>query len=150
MHLNRIVIVSLSLILFACEGKKADSPNNSLREYVSRTFAIDNVEDRDRLIELTTGNVKEILLSMDEEDFRKNFLEEKKAFVGMKIKDERELNPGRYSITYELTYTNKTNSTSATVLTKKHAIFEKIEDRWLISEVQNLKTVIEHENEMSF
>ncbi|HRK03034.1 MAG TPA: hypothetical protein PLH57_10250 [Oligoflexia bacterium] len=150
MYRNFILVVSI-LVLGACSPKKsAESPENSLREYVSRTFAIDNVEDKNRLIELTTGKVKAAITTMSDADFQRHFIDESKDFIGMKIKDERALSDGRFSITYELSFKNKTVNTEAKILTKKHAIFEKIDERWLISEVQSLKTVIEHQNEMSF
>ena len=146
-----ILLIGVISILFACTKKiKEGTPVGNLGEYVSRTFAIDSLEDKTRLIELTTDQVKETITGMSDLDFKKKFLDEKKKFVSLKIKDERSLSDDRYSITYELTYKNKTENSEAQVLTKKHAIFRKIDGKWLIAEVQNLKTFIEHQNEMSF
>lgn len=143
------VIILLSVFSACTKSQKAGSPVAILGDYVTKSFAVKSVQDKPKLMELTTGKVHEILEKMDDSSFNKNFIDEKKEFLSLKIKDERTLADNRYSVTYELSYMDKTGNSTAKVTTKKHAIFAQPEGHWLIDEVQTLKTLIENQNEMS-
>jgi hypothetical protein len=143
-------IILLGLISGCSKTTNKNSPQSTLSEYVARTFAIKSSSDKLQLTELTTGQVRELLEKVTDDEFKNNFLEHKKQFVSLKIRDERKVGDDKYSITYELTYKEgSTPDSSGTVTTKKHALFHKEGDRWLIAEVRNIKTFIEHQNEMS-
>lgn len=156
MSIKKLLLLFTVFVVAGCNGTSKDStPQKILSEYVSRSFAVKGTPDKSKLLELTTGEVRKTIDSMDEQSFKNNFLEKNREFIGLKVRDERKLSEEKYSITYELTYQTKANvvdgtPSNDTVTNKKHAIFEKKEGKWLISEVKNLKTMIEHQNEISF
>lgn len=147
------------MTLISCTNKMASQPNSpqhTLSEYVSRSFGVTAQIDKNKLLELTTGEVKKAIESLSDAQFRSNFLESKREFKSLKIKDERKVSDSEYSITYEISFSKSspgidTKEVAIDLITnKKNAIFVKAGDHWLISEVKNLKTYIEHQNEMSF
>lgn len=139
---------SLLLSLTACTGKKEQTPQETLSEYVSRSFGVTAPSDKAKLTELATGQVKEALEGLNDEDFKRNFVDTKRELVALKIKDERKLADGRFSITYEIAYVNKSSESQDKLTSKKHAIFVNENGKWLVAEVQNLKTVMEHQTEL--
>ncbi len=139
-------------MLIGCTGSnKLKEPRDTLAEYVSRSMVIKVAEDRDKLADLVTGQAKDSLSKMTPEQFQEHFIDTTRVFLGLKVRDERPINENKYSVTYELSYKSKTSTGSEDLVTlKKHALLEKSTDgRWLISEVQNLKTNIEHQNEIT-
>ncbi len=160
MSINNFLKVTcvIAVILFgACTGSKLQNgaPKDVLTEYVSRSFAVKSLADKVKLVELTTGEVKKVLEEMKDESFQQYFVAQKKEFISLKVKDERSLSDNTYSITYELTFKQQSlafdGQLSQDLITnKKHAVFVKNDGHWIISEVKNLKTDIEHQNEMSF
>jgi hypothetical protein len=61
----------------------------------------------------------------------------------------RNPSPQDAMITYELTYLDQSKGHDAKVTHKKTAELSRKDERWLISEVKNLKEMIEYKNEMS-
>lgn len=157
--LNKFLLLSKVLIITACTqngSNQPNSPQHTLSEYVSRSFGVSAPVDKLKLLELTTGEVKKTIDSLSELEFRENFLNSKREFRSLKIKDERVVNDSQYSITYEISFSKTTQSPDSKdpmvdlITNKKSAVLVKSGDHWLISEVKNLKTFIEHQNEMSF
>ncbi|MGE4232316.1 MAG: hypothetical protein AB7F43_03215 [Bacteriovoracia bacterium] len=139
------------LCISGCHKKNQTAlPQNILQEYISRSFSMHSTDEKTKLIELATGEVKEALEKIEPSEFRKIFLDSKKEFVSLKIRDERPISEEKYSITYELTYLNKKDSAEDRVTNKKHAIFLKDKELWKIAEVQTIKTTIEHQKDVSF
>lgn len=150
------VSVALSAALLAalpaCTGAKKGDPKSVLGEYVSRSLVIKDTGDKSKLMELTTGDAKQTLERLSDGDFKSNFIDSHREFISLKIRDERPLTETRFSITYELTYKSRTPNSDDLVTLKKHAVLVKEGQppRWLISEVQNLKTNVEHQNAVTF
>ncbi|MEW6055867.1 MAG: hypothetical protein AB1540_04560 [Bdellovibrionota bacterium] len=143
------VLILVGAIGCSTKSQMKDSPQKTLSDYVSRSFAIKNPEEKRTLLEFTTGKVKSTLEKLDDGSFKAHFIDKKREFISLKVKDERALGEGKFSVTYELTYLTKSSESENKITNKKHAVFVKEDGKWLISEVQNLKTFIEHENEMS-
>lgn len=159
MWTKTLAVAALASVMACTGGNKggAETPQRVLSEYVSRSFAVKAPVEKSKLLELTTGEVKKAIEQLDEAAFRSYFIDSKRDFLGLKVKDERKVGDGQYSITYELSYMSRglPVATSAEpsvdrVTNKKHALFVNQDGKWLISEVKNLKTLIEHQNEMSF
>jgi hypothetical protein len=152
-------------VLGGCTGgMEKESPQKTLSEYVSRTFGLKSPADLAPLKGLTTGTARQDLdkLEKNEDLFHKTFVDEKNEFVSLKIRDERNLADGRVSVTYEITYVNRNPeakvedadgneqvkaAASDKITVKKHAIFVLENGKWLVSEVQNLKTFVDHGDE---
>ena len=144
------VLVSVFLLVSCTKKITSGTPQAVLADYVQKSFSIKNFSDKASLIKMTAGEVKNILENLSDEDFTQTFFNVKREFISLKIRDERRLSDERHSITYEITYLKHFRDSDNKVTIKKHAIFEKKEGAWLITEVKNLKTFIEHQNELSF
>lgn len=157
---TKILAVAALASVMACTGGNKgglETPQKVLSEYVSRSFAVKAPVEKSKLLELTTGEVKNAIERLDEAAFRSYFIDSKREFLGLKVKDERNVGADQYSITYELSYMSRSSLVAPgsepsvdRVTNKKHALFVNQNGKWLISEVKSLKTLIEHQNEMSF
>lgn len=160
--LNRVnppifTLICFSFILFTsllagCNIRKPslNSPQAVLSEYVTLSMSMKSLSEKVKLLKLTSGDARKMLENLDEEKFRAFFLDTRREFVSLKIRDERDLAPTRHTITYEITYKSHSPNSDDLITLKKHAVLDRIDGSWLISEVQNLKTNIEHENALSF
>lgn len=147
---RKLTLIAMIAMATGCT-KSSDkiSPQGTLSDYVSRSFGLKSPGDKSRLLELTTGQVRTALEGLDDASFKASFIDTKKEFVSLKIRDERKLAEDQYSITYEVTYKHSSGDSKDKITNKKHALFVNEGGKWLITEVRNLKTFIEHQNEMS-
>lgn len=147
-----IGILSFSCLV-ACTSKKmgGDDPKNRLKDYISKSFSIKTTMDRDELVNFLTGNAKQRLASWSDEQFRQAFIESKKKFLHLAFREIKNLSPTSMHITYELTYLDqsKGNGAGAKITNKKlcEMAFEK--GLWVISEVHNIKELVEYTNELT-
>ena len=153
----KVTVISsllLAICIFSLTSctKKPDqnTPQGVLSTYVSKTMSLKSSSEKSELEKMTTGEARKTLQNLDEAGFRSYFLDVRREFISMKIRDERALSPERHSITYEISYKSHSPNSDDIVTIKKHALLVKDQNQWLISEVQNLKTNIEHENAISF
>ena len=140
-----------------CTGKQpgVNTPQRALSEYVGITFAVKTASDKTKLMSYMSGEAREKLAALPDAEFERYFVESKKEFVSLKVRDERKLSEDRYALTYEITYNSRGPAIDPLihqigmnrVINKKHVIFVKDSGRWLISEIQNLKTLIELKDE---
>ena len=139
-------------LLPACTGINKGAPRETLSEYVGISMNVKDTGDKAKLAALTTGTARTSIDALDDHSFKANFIDSHKEFLSLKIKDERSLTDTRFSITYELAYKNKSPNSDDLVTIKKHALLvrDTPTSKWLISEVQNLKTNIEHQNAIAF
>ena len=151
MSIKIILLLSLILSMFSCTESTRDlkDPQDVLAEYVSRTFSSASISDKQRLLDLTEGEVKKNLESMTEGNFRKYFIESKRNFVSLKVLDKRDISSSERSFTYELTYLDKTHDNETKIINKKICNFKKIDKLWKIVEVKNIKTFMETTKEMN-
>src|SRR5690242_4075516 len=104
----RIFGIFLLLVMaFGCtQNNEGSDPKFRLTEYVSRSFSIKRIEDRAKLSSLLTGEVKARLDSWSEDQFREAFIDSKRQFQKLLIKEIKMISPSEAQITYELTYTD--------------------------------------------
>ena len=150
-----LILSMLGVVVFgsSCTSNKVtgtNTPQKVLSDYVARSFSVQGVPEKPKLLELATGEVKETLEKMSDAEFRAYFVDSKREFTGLKVRDERKISEDRYSITYELSFNSKTAESFDKITNKKSALFVQKDSKWLISEVKNIKTLIEHQNEFSF
>lgn len=149
---NLFILLAAVMTLGGCsKNDRMQAPRDTIAEYVSRAMAIKTPEDKNKLAELVAGKAAVALKEMNDEQFKEYFIDTSRTFLGLKLRDERAVSETKHSITYELSYKSKSPGGSEDLITlKKHASLEKSEGgRWLITEVQNLKTNIEHQNEFA-
>jgi hypothetical protein len=151
--IGSLAIVFL-FFMSACDQKeeRLDAPQRVLESYIERRFSAQKPEDRLKLTELTTGKVKKRLEQMPEEEFKKVFLDKKLTFERLVILAKRNPDPETAQITYEIRLKDfsspegedkKTSKTATRIVNKKIALFRKEQDKWLISDADNLKTAVE-------
>lgn len=150
------VIVLIGVGACTSSRQAKDSPAQTLSEYVGLSFAVKTKPERAKLMALSTGNVHDHIEKMSDADFKSVFEDSNREFVSLKIRDERKVQENEYSITYEITYLAKSPPVQGTsepvvdkITNKKHALFKKENGHWLISDVKNIKTTIEHQNAIS-
>jgi hypothetical protein len=144
-----LVVVFCSLV--ACVGinKNEDDPKKRLSEYISKSFSVTKPEDRSQLLSYLSGESKTRLSAWSEEQFRQAFIESKRQFIKLLIRETKVVSPKEVSITYELTYLDQSRGKDAKVTNKKLCQMVLEQNRWLIAEVTNIKELVEYRNEMS-
>lgn len=148
---NRAALLAAAFLFISCSnaGKQADDPKALLQDYISQSLAVNDVRDREALMRFLTGPAKTRLAAWSDEQFSDAFIKSKRQFVKLVFSEVKNPSPRDALITYELTYLDQSKGHDAKVTHKKMAELSRRDDRWLISEVKNLKEMIEYKNEMS-
>ncbi len=129
--------------------KKGGDAKKTLSDYISKSFAVRAIDDRNELLKYMTGDAKTRLSSWSEEQFRQAFIETKRQFVKLSFKDEKTPSPTQLLLTYELTYLDQNKSFEAKITNKKLATLVQENGQWFISDVKNIKELIEYKDELS-
>lgn len=143
-------------VLGACTPKQEgqDDPKRRLNEYISQSFAIKAPQDRAQLASYLTGDAKTRLESWSDEQFRQAFMDSKRQFVKLAFKEVKPVSADEVSITYELTYQSnyadaQGKAHDAKITNRKLAQMIHEKNQWFITEVRNIKELVEYKNEMS-
>lgn len=134
----KLFLIIPLIALISCQ--KESSPEGALNKLVSTRFSSSSRSD---VMEVVTGKLKEQLESMDDEKI-KHFLDSeglKKRKLKITLKNcEKE----KCFLTYILKYNDsRPQGSKFEVEVKKIAQIEKVENTWLVSDINNLKTYIE-------
>jgi len=142
---------ALLLALSSCtrEEKNENDPKQRLTDYISTSFSVRDVSDRQKLEGYLTGGAKNRLVAWSEDQFRQAFVDNKREKVKLAIREVKPVNPKRTDITYELTYIDQGRGPDARVTTKRMCEMALENGKWFISEVKNIKELIEYKNEIS-
>ena len=134
-------ICFIIIVIFFVSCSDINSPEGVLKEFVNYRFQEN--QSRNVLLEMTYGKIREMLRDMTNDEFEK-FVEInslKKNKLKLVIKNCKE---NICFITYILNYSkHKDNIKDFMVEVKKIAKLEYIDEKWLISDVSNVKTYIE-------
>jgi hypothetical protein len=147
------VVLFLGLIALspgcAPGGGGGGDPKRRLTDYISKTFSVRAIEDRKVLAAFMVGEARNRLEAWSDEQFRQVFLDSKRQFVKLVIREIKAIAPDETGITYELTYLDQNRGKDAKVTNKKLATLVLDRERWMIREVQNIKETVEYRNEMA-
>jgi len=146
-----ILAIALTLISSSC-SRNADVPNDPkkvLNAYISKSFAIKSSSDRAELIGLLTRDAKARLSAWSDEQFRQAFIDGKREFVKLVFTESKNSSPTETNITYELTYLDQSKGSGAKITQKKMAQLVQDQGKWMISDVQSIKELVEYKNEMA-
>jgi len=151
MYFRLVLAIGMAFSLIQCKNAKnfGEGPKATLHEYISKSFNLTRVEDRQDLEQLLTGKAKIRLTSWSDEQFRNAFLNQKRKFKSLQIREEKEISTNEVNITYELTYIDGEKGADTRVTNRKLAYLTRDGGHWLISEVRNIKELIEYQNEMA-
>lgn len=144
-----LTTVSIALIFSACTKKSGDGndPKQRLTDYISTSFSIRETSDREKLTKYLTGGAKNRLISWSDEQFRHAFVDTKREFLKLAIREVKPVSSTRTDLTYELTYVDQGKGPDARVTTKRMCEMSLENGKWLIREVKNIKELIEYKNE---
>ena len=146
--------------LGACtKSPQLNTPEGVLEEYVKRAFSAKSIEDGKKLLELSTGEAKNWLSSLNEEEFKKQFVQNSMVFLSLKMKDRRQDQGGDVSLVYELSFrdgrgpeplTPKGGMTpsSAIYTVKKIAYLTRDGEAWKIKATKNVKSFVERKEDL--
>lgn len=143
---------SLILTAFACTNDQQASkdPKQKLNDYITKSFSVKSLDDRNELLGFLTGEAKARLASWSDDQFRDAFVDSKRQFSKFAVKEVKNFSPAQTEITYELAYNDKDKSGNDTKITnKKMAEMVKENGAWFIKDVHNIKELVEFKNEMS-
>ena len=146
------IALAVSLVCGAgCTRKQQDAsdPKQRLNAYISQSFDVRKVDDRDSLMAYLTGPAKVRLAAWSPEQFREAFIESKREFVKLVFSEIKPVSPTETNITYELTYIDKGKSSNAKVTHKKLCQLVQDQGGWFIKDVRSIKELVEYQNEMS-
>jgi hypothetical protein len=148
--LGVFLLVSLSC-LGGCKRRALDEndPAKRLAAYISASFNIKEARDRDKLTDYLTGSAKSRLSAWSDEQFRQAFVDGKRTFLKLLIRESKQVSPQEMNITYELVYLDQTRGSDAKVTNKKMSVMVLENGRWFIKEVKNLKELVEYKNELA-
>lgn len=143
-----IFVLFVTLMSCTQTQQHGNDPKRRLTEYIERSFNVRTVEDKAGLLGYLSGEAKNRLASWSDEQFREAYIESKRKFDKLVFNEIKQLSPKETAITYVLTYTDKRGS-DVQITNKKLCKMTLENDKWLISEVRNIKELIEYKNEMS-
>lgn len=151
---RKLLITALVCVVLPMMGgckKKAPTsdPKQTLSTYVDRSFKVNDPKDRDQLLELMTGDLRNRFGSWSDEQFKQGFIDNKRKYVKLSFRDQKQISANQISLTYELTYDDLTRQPATRVTTRRIATMQLSEKGWLIAEVKNIKELIEYQNELS-
>lgn len=147
-----LLMLFMMTVLNACTQKPegASDPKKELTDYISKSFSMKTIEDKKLLLDHLTGETKSRLAAWSEEQFRAAFIDTKRQFVKLQIKEVKKNSDAEVGITYELTYLDLAKGKDVKVTNKKLALLTKEGGNpWLIKEVKNINELIEFRNEMA-
>lgn len=146
-----ISLLSILIVLNACTRKPegTSDPKKELTDYISKSFSMKTVEEKKLLLAHLTGETKSRLAAWSDEQFRAAFIDTKRQFVKLQIKEVKKNSDTETGITYELAYLDGAKGKDVKVTNKKLALLSKVGGQWLIKEVKNINELIEFRNEMA-
>ncbi len=127
------------LFLLGCFPKKAQGPEEVLREYVEYRFT--QGQTREKLLELSTGPLKEKIESLTEDQFKKHINTGMFKYKNLKIL-LKSCTEKSCTITYTLTYYRNQGDGYQTEI-KKVAEVDSVENVWKVRDISTVKTYIE-------
>jgi len=152
------LVVLMLLMTSACTGPMGgsggtkDDAKHQLTEYISHSFSVKGPDDRQQLLSYLTGEAKTRLAAWSDEQFRQAFIENKRQFLNLLIREQKTVSPSEFEITYEISYLDRSKGDAkgeTKITNKKLAQLHQEGGKWLISDVRNIKDLIEYRNEMS-
>jgi len=144
-----ILFLAVAFASSCTKSQKADTPERALEKYVSTAFKVRSVEDRQKLMALSAGDALTFLRGMDDETFRRHFIDAKLEMVSMKTKDLRQEISGDVSLVYKLSY-RESGAGKALHTNKKIAYLthDQEQGEWRIKATKNMKSFIEMKDDL--
>jgi hypothetical protein len=150
----KLGIASLALMALASctqQSPDEDTPRVALQDYVSKSFSVTAATDKAAMLTRLTGRARALLEAWTDDEFKSEFVDKKKTFIKLQIEGVKFLTTDTANVTYELVYLDHTKGRDrdTKVTHRRLAELIKSEGRWQITNVRNIKELIEFRDEMS-
>lgn len=146
---NLLIVFLMGFTACNMNRKDLDNPKQRLSDYVSLSFSVKDPQEKSKLISYLTGGAKNRLVAWSDEQFRLAFIDSKRQFIKLSIREIKPISQTEVNITYELSYTDQNKGSDARVTNRRTCEMVLENGSWYIREVHNIKELIEYKNEMS-
>lgn len=152
---NGLACLAIAILAWSCTPttSKNDDPVRVLTDYINKSFSAHSREDKQVMGSYLTGDVKNRLMAWSDEQFDQAFIQSKRKFLKLLIRENKKVSDNEVSITYELSYFDPGKGTDAKVTNRKLAVLVRepagASGAWLIREVKSIKELIEYQNEIA-
>lgn len=153
--ITRFVMMASIVTLFTgfsgCNSRDevSNDPKKVLTAYISKSFEIKSPSEKQELVNFLAKDAKARLSAWSDDQFREAFIETKREFIKLVFTETKTVSPSETNITYELTYIDQGKAAGSKVTQKKLAHMIQDQGKWMISDVQSIKELVEYKNEMS-
>lgn len=133
-----------------CSARKDIPPEDQLHAYISRAIDVTKMEQRQELVDLTTGALRSALINASDESFKKAYIDKHYDFKAFEIVSKNEDIPGeRILIDFRLLYKSwnagEQPDRVPVVDTKNRATLVYEHGRWAIFNVESLESTMDWE-----
>jgi hypothetical protein len=142
------LLFGLSIFASCTKIDSKNDPQQSLKEYITYSFSVKDLKDKDKLLSYLTGPAKTRLTAWSKDQFEEAFMDHKKQFVKLAVREIKKVSDQQTDITYELVFNDQMKDKEARVTNKRLAEIVLENGKWLIKEVRNIKELIEYKNEL--
>lgn len=132
----RLLLLSILFLITSCLDENL-SPEGALKEFIETRMG--NTVTREYVLEKVTGKMKQSLENMSEEDFQK-FADLRNVKQDSFKVLSKSCQENKCFLTYSISYKTTLEKASFSSEVKKIAELMLIENKWLISDVSNIKT----------
>lgn len=152
-------LVRLGIVLLAIPGcakfcganRSEQSPEQVVEGYLDVALNMTDVNQRDKLLQFTTGNLKQAIASVSDETIRRAYIDRKYEILSYAVIERRDRTPRETEITFQLSYkdlgegaTAKAKGSDAPkVVTENTVSVVKEREAWSIRDVIGQKTSID-------
>lgn len=145
-----VMVLTIAGCTRGCGKTRGDmTPDQVVEAYLDIALNMSDVDEREVLMEYTTGNLKEAIAGASEETIRKAYIDRSYKISSYSVVERRDRTPRETEITFRLEYldlgTNKDidESKAPKVTTENTVSVIKESGIWLIRDVMGNKTSID-------
>lgn len=148
-----LAFLSMALVLSGCTGKGCKQvrdipPEQQLYSYISLAVNVTRMEQKQELIDLTTGPLRKAISNASDETFKKAYLDRKYEFKTFEIIERRDTEPRKaaqidFRIAYKAWNPGEVPERQPIIETTNRATLSYELGRWAISNVESLGSKFE-------
>ena len=132
------------------DGRNDIAPEDQLHAYINTAVNVTKQEQRQELVDLTTGSLKASLINATEETFKRAYIDKKYDFKAFDIVQRNDAPGGKetkidFKLVYKSWNAGESPNRAPTLETTNRATLEYEHGQWAISKVESLGTSFEWE-----
>ena len=151
-YIRKASIYIFLFVLTACDMRCTKShvemtAEEVVEEYIEFSLNIDSVEQKDQLLEYTTGDLKAALAGTSDSVFRLAYIDKKYDLISFSLIERRDRTPRETEVTFLIVYKiinpGRSLDEEPTMSIENTVSLIKEKHRWLIKEVTGNKTTFD-------